>query len=164
MASLYKITPDLIALMDSAFDPETGEMSAEFYEMRGKFEDKALAVSAYILNQAAIVKMMKDHETVIKEKREGEEKRIERLRDYLAANMKAAGITSLKAVDGTYSVSLGIGRDEVVVLDDGLIYPPELCNDPKPPAPSKTKIKAALKAGIEVAGASLVKNDRLTIK
>ena len=164
MASLYKITPDLVALMDSAFDPETGEMSAEFYEMRGKFEDKALAVSAYILNQTAVVKMMKEHEATIKEKRESEEKKIERLRDYLSANMKAAGITSIKAADGTYSVSLGIGRDEVVVLDDGLTYPPELCNDPKPPAPSRTKIKAALKAGIEVAGASLVKNDRLTIK
>ncbi|MGL4272043.1 MAG: siphovirus Gp157 family protein, partial [Pseudomonas paracarnis] len=42
-------------------------------------------------------------------------------------------------------------------------FPPELCNDPKPPTPSKAKIKAAIKAGEAVAGARIVRKDRLTI-
>jgi len=39
-----------------------------------------------------------------------------------------------------------------------------LCNDPKPPEPSKTKIKNAILAGEPVAGAYIVRKDRLTIK
>lgn len=35
---------------------------------------------------------------------------------------------------------------------------------PKPPGPSKSKIKTAILAGEPVAGARIVRNDRLTIK
>jgi hypothetical protein len=50
------------------------------------------------------------------------------------------------------------------VLEDGAVFPPELCNEPKPPTPSKTKIKVAILAGEPVAGASIVRKDRLVIK
>lgn len=43
-------------------------------------------------------------------------------------------------------------------------FPPELCNEPRPPAPSKTKIRAAIEAGEPISGARIVRKDRLTIK
>jgi len=39
-----------------------------------------------------------------------------------------------------------------------------LCNEPRPPAPSKTKIRAAIEAGEPISGARIVRKDRLTIK
>ena len=54
-------------------------------------------------------------------------------------------------------------RDESVELEPDAEFPAALCNDPKPPTPSKTKIKAAIKAGEAVAGARIVRKDRLTI-
>ena len=61
-----------------------------------------------------------------------------------------------QADDGTFKASLQIGRDESVEIDEGAEFPPELCNDPKPPAPSKTKIKAAILAGQTITGARIV--------
>jgi len=64
---------------------------------------------------------------------------------------------------GLFSAKLYLERDESVEIDADAKFPPELCNDPKPPTPSKTKIKAAIKAGEAVAGARIVRKDRLTI-
>ena len=92
------------------------------------------------------------------------ERKAEKLRDYLAENMKTAGIHEIKAADGSFVVKLYLDRDESVVIEDGAFFVPELCNDPKPPEPSKTKIKNAILAGEPVAGAYIVRKDRLTIK
>ena len=81
----------------------------------------------------------------------------------MAECMRATGITEVKHETGLFSAKLHLDRDESVELDDGADFPPELCDDPKPPAPSKSKIKAAIKAGEPVAGARLVRKDRLTI-
>ena len=86
------------------------------------------------------------------------------LRENLHGAMRATGITSIKSDDGILSVTLYPDRDESVELDDGVTFPESLCNDPKPPTPSKTKIKAAILAGAPVAGARIVKHDRLVIK
>ena len=75
-----------------------------------------------------------------------------------------AEVYGLPQSDGTFKATLHIGRDEAVKIEEGATFPPELCNDPKPPTPSKTKIKAAIKAGEAVAGARIVRKDRLTIK
>jgi hypothetical protein len=78
--------------------------------------------------------------------------------------MKVSGITEIKADDGSFEVKLYVGRDESVEIDEGATFPPELCNDPKPPEPSKTKIKNAILAGEAIGGAQIIRKDRLTIK
>ena len=87
-----------------------------------------------------------------------------RIRNNLLGAMRATGITKVASEDGIMSASLSLGRDESVEIDDGATFPSELCNDPKPPGPSKSKIKAAILAGQPVAGARIVRHDRLTIK
>lgn len=55
-------------------------------------------------------------------------------------------------------------RDESIEIEDGATFSPELCCEPKPPTPSKSKIKDAILAGEPVNGARIVRKDRLVIK
>jgi hypothetical protein len=160
--SLYTITQDLRELLDSAFDPETGEALPAFEEKRALWGSKANGVAAYILNTEADAAQCKAAIERIKALQVATERKAERLRQYLTENMAASGITEIKG-EG-FLCKLFKDRDESVELDEGAIFSPELCNDPKPPSPSKTKIKAAILAGQPVAGAQIVRRDRLQIK
>lgn len=164
MPSLYSLTVDLQQMLDSAFDPETGEMLPAFEECRALIGSKINQVAAYILNVESDAAAAKNAIARIKALQEASERKAQHLRDYLSANMKASGITEIKADDRSFVVKLYPERDESVEIDEGAVFPPQLCMDPKPPAPSKTKIRAAILAGEPVAGARIVRKDRLTIK
>lgn len=164
MTSLYQITHDFRDMLDSAFDPETGEALPAFEELRGQLTAKASNVAAYILNCESDAAQAKEAMQRIRAIQAAYQKRADHLRQYLADNMKASGITEIKADDRSFVVKLYPDRDESVEIEDGATFPPQLCADPKPPEPSKTKIKAAILAGEPVAGARIVRKDRLTIK
>ena len=144
-------------------DPETGELSEAYTESRALFEQKAVACVAYAKEQAASIASARAMLKTMAEKIDAEEARLDRFKTYLADCMKATGTTEVKHELGLFSAKLHIGRDESIEIDEGATFPPELCNAPKPPAPSKTAIKAAIKAGEAVAGARIVRKDRLTI-
>ena len=164
MSTLYQLSADLRSMLDNAFDPETGEALPAFEECRALIGNKAGQVAAYILNVEADALAAKAAVDRIKALQASYERKAQHLRDYLASNMAVAGITEIKAEDRSFVVKLYPERDESVELDESATFPPELCADPKPPAPSKTKIKAAILAGQPVAGARIVRRDRLTIK
>ena len=161
--TLYKANE--LARLESHIDPDTGEIDMAGYDLAQiALADKQLAVCAYIKNSELTEGML---DTAIKEltgKKKAIAARNASLKVYLSANMKEHGITSIKALDGTFEAKLYVDRDESVVLLDDATFPPELCNAPKPPEPSKSLIKAAINAGQPVAGAMIVRNDRLTIK
>ena len=159
--SLYQITDDLRHALDSAFD-EDGVALPAFEEMRALWGSKATGVAAYILNTEADAAQCKQAIERIKKLQAATELKAERLRDYLATNMLVSGINEIKGQG--FCAKLYIGRDESVELDDDAVFPPSLCAEPKPPAPSKTKIKAAILAGEAIMGARIVRRDRLTIK
>lgn len=164
MPTLYALTDELRLSLDSAFDPDTGEALPAFEECRALWGSKAREVAAYVLNCEADAAQAKQAIARIKALQAAYDAKAERIRCYLAENMKASGINELKANDGSFVVKLFIDRDESVELDDTAIFPAALCNEPKPPEPSKTKIKAAILAGEAVAGARIVRRDRLQIK
>ena len=164
MTTLYQLSTDLRDMLDSAFDPETGEALPAFDECRALIGSKAGQVASYILNVEADAEMAKAAAKKTAALAEAWGKKAQHLRDYLAYNMAVSGITEIKAEDRSFVVKLFPERDVSVELDEGITFPPELCNDPKPPTPSKTKIKAAILAGEPVAGARIVKKDRLQIK
>lgn len=164
MTSLYQIAKDFSEQLDDLFDPETGEALPAFEEFRVMLGNKANAVAAYVLNCESDAAQAKDAIKRIKALQTAYERKAEKLRAYLADNMKTVGIHEIKASDGSFVVKLYVDRDESVVIEDGAKFAPELCNDPKPPEPSKTKIKNAILAGEPVAGAYIVRKDRLTIK
>lgn len=164
MPSLYVIAQDFRAMLDSAFDPETGEALPAFEEQRALIGNKIQQVAAYILNTELDAAAAKTAMKRVADIAEANERKAEHLRRYLADNMKASGITEIKAEDRSFVVKLYLERDESVEMEDGAVFPPQLCNDPKPPAPSKTKIRAAILAGEPVAGARIVRRDRLQIR
>lgn len=164
MTSLYVLTHDFRNMLDSSFDPETGEALPAFEEQRALIGSKINQVAAYILNTELDAAAAKTAIKRISDLAEASERKAEHLRKYLAENMKASGITEIKADDRSFLVKLYIDRDESVVLDPDAVFPPELCADPKPPLPSKTKIKNAILNNEPVAGARIVRRDRLSIK
>jgi hypothetical protein len=164
MANLYQVSQELRELVDSAFDLETGEALPVFEEKRALFGNKAREVAAYVLNVESEAEQAKTAiERIRKNMLEPALKKSEALKDYLANNMAACGITELKANDGSFVVKLLPGRDEAVELDEEATFSPELCSKPKP-VPSKSKIKAAILAGQDVPGAMIVRRNRLIIK
>lgn len=164
MPTLYALTDELRQSLDSAFDPDTGEALPAFEECRALWGSKAREVAAYVLNCEADAAQAKAASERIKALQTAYEAKAARIRSYLAENMRGSGINELKANDGSFVVKLFVDRDESVELDDNITFPTSLCNEPKPPAPSKTKIKAAILAGEAVAGARIVRRDRLQIK
>lgn len=128
------------------------------------FKDRAVAVVAVYKGKGHTVDTLKSYQTEIAERIAREEKDRERLKDYLQASMLIAGVDNIKSDDGLLTAKLYPGRDESVEIDEGAEFPASLCNDPKPPGPSKSKIKAAILAGEPVAGARIVRKDRITIK
>ena len=147
----------------SQVDGTTGEIIESYTESRELFQQKAVACVAYAKEEAATLASAKAMLKDMAAKVEAREKRLERFEAYLADCMKATGITEVKHELGLFAAKLYPERDESVEIDADAEFPPELCNDPKPPTPSKTKIKAAIKAGEAVAGARIVRKDRLTI-
>lgn len=162
--TLYEIASDFASILDNAFDLETGEALPVFQEKRALFASKSSAVGAYILNAEATLETMTAHIKAVQARVKTQQAKIDWLRGYLASNMELAGITEIKANDGTFTIKYYPERDESVEIEDGATFPPELCADPKPPAPSKTKIKEAILAGEPVSGARIVRKPRLVIK
>ena len=163
MTSLYELSHVFANQLDDLFD-ENGEALPEFEEFRVQLGNKINQVAAYVLNCESDADQCKEVIDRIQARRKAYERKAERLRTYLAENMKVSGIHEIKAADGSFVVKLYPDRDESVVIEDGVVFPAFLCNEPKPPSPSKTKIKVAILAGEPVAGASIVRKDRLVIK
>lgn len=165
--SLYKLSTQVEDLLnrEDAFDPETGELSPSLVEALEMTKDKSVSVVAFILNQDAMVKAIEAHEAQVAARKAAIVKKQQRLRDYLAANMKRIGVTEISANDGTFSAKLFVDRDSAVEIFDETQIPFQYMNSPKPPAPkpSKTEIAKAIKAGKEIPGARIVKRDRLEI-
>lgn len=165
--SLYKVADDLGALLESGIDPETGEMSAELGAALAKFEGKAEAVTAFILNADATADAVRAAAKKLLDRAEAMERRADRLRHYLAFNMKRTGTTSIKAQDGSFEARLHLERDASVVILDERQLPAEFLRTPEPkpvvPVPDKKRIAQAIKDGAEVPGAKIVRHDRLVI-
>ena len=145
-------------------DLDSGELSDAFTQSLDLFQQKGAACVAYDIDEAATIKAMKEALARAADHLKAREARHERFRAYMVDCMKATGVSKLTSPDGLFTATLYPDRDVSVELDEGAVFPPELCNEPKPPAPSKTKIKAAIERGEPIAGARIVRRDRLTIK
>jgi len=145
-------------------DPETGEINAAYLESSDLFNHRAQGCIAWLLEEDAGIEAAEHLLKHMGETLRARKNRYARVHGYMADNMKAAGILEIKGEQGLYKAKLYIDRDESVLLEADAQFPPEYCMEPQPPLPSKTKIKAALKAGQHIEGARIIKRDRLHIK
>lgn len=163
--TLYTVAADLAALLDSAFDPETGEALPAFEQARELFVGKAQAVIAYRLNLLAEAKTAGDVAKAIGDRAKASLRRVDHLDAYLAQHMAATGIREIKALDGTFVAKLSPGRDVSVEIFDAAQLPADYLREvPARTEPDKVLIGKALKDGYDVPGARLVARDRLTIR
>lgn len=162
--SLYKAAADVQQRIALCVDDD-GVIDTDRLDMiEVTFKELAVAVVAVYKGKGHTIETLKSYLAEIQDKIKREETNQVRLKDYLQACMVMIGTESIKSDDGLLTATLYRDRDESVELDEGAEFPAALCNDPKPPAPSKTKIKNAILAGEAVAGARIVRRDRLTIK
>lgn len=162
--TLYKAAADMQQKISLCVD-EDGVIDTDALDLiECTFKEKAVATIAVFKGKGHTIDTLKSYADEIAERIKREQKNQERLKDYLQACMTMTGIDKITSDDGLLTATLYRERDEAVEIDETMTFPASLCNEPKPPAPSKTKIKAAILAGEAVMGARIVRSDRLTIK
>ena len=145
-------------------DPETGELSESYTDSLDLFREKGGACVAYAIDEAGTIRAMEAALAQAQDHVRARKARLDRFHAYLSDCMAATGTNKLASTDGLFTATRYPQRDVSVEIDEGAEFPPELCNEPRPPAPSKTKIRAAIEAGEPISGARIVRKDRLTIK
>ncbi|QOG49739.1 siphovirus Gp157 family protein [Neisseria gonorrhoeae] len=159
--ALYRCAADVQAALDYYFDSET-EREDTLEAVIGQFEVKAQSVIAYIKNQEITEKMLEGHIRRMTGKLKAVKAQNQSLKDYLARNMQAAGITEIKADDGTFKASFR--KSEAVVILDEAQIPAEFMREAVKTEPDKTAIKKAIESGRQVAGAKIEGRKNLQIK
>lgn len=162
-SSLYDIT-EALATLDFV-DEETGEINEDALNaLELAWDEKAENIACYIKNLEADAAKLRDEEKALAERRRAKERKVERLRDYLASMMTLVGKTKVEytraVITTRKSQSVEVGEGFIKWAqenaDDLLTY--------KEPTPNKTAIKEAIKAGAHVEHAQIVENITAQIK
>ncbi|EMT1914341.1 siphovirus Gp157 family protein [Neisseria gonorrhoeae] len=159
--TLYRCAADVQAALDYYFDSET-EREDTLEAVIGQFEVKAQSVIAYIKNQEITEKMLEGHIRRMTGKLKAVKAQNQSLKDYLARNMQVAGITEIKADDGTFKASFR--KSEAVVILDEAQIPAEFMREAVKTEPDKTAIRKAIESGRQVAGAKIEGRKNLQIR
>lgn len=157
--TLYEVSEELVEVLDLI--DEDGVIPEETSKALLKFEEKSLAVAAYILNENSKAGMIEDAISKLQSKLKSIQNRNNSLKEYLKFNMKRTGIKKIE--NPLFKISLDIDRDRSVEITDLSKIPKEYLKQQEPRA-DKASIKAAIEDGVIIDGASLVCKDRLTIK
>lgn len=158
IAQEYRFTAAVLADMD--IDPQTAADTLE--ALAGELETKAQAVAFVARSLDADAAAVKQWAKDAVERAKAMEARAESLREYLSRQLQACGVTKVAGP----GITIGFRASSDVVIDEPGLIPAEFMKqpDPPPPAPSKTLIGEALKAGREVPGAHLEQRQNLQIK
>lgn len=156
---------DAVRLLLDQIDPESGELPEGFEQARAIVATKALAVTAYIVEDQRQADAIQEYAKELMERVAVARKRGGWLRGYLASHMAACGVTSIRDERGIFEARLEIGRDKSVEIFDAEQVPADYMREiPATSAPDKFLMKKAIKDGFEVPGVRLVQRDRLTIR
>lgn len=145
------------------FDEETGEIlfDAEDLEALEAAREAKLEGCAIIIKQLeAEAAAFKAEEAALAERRKAREAKAQRMRDYLASSMLAAGEAKME----TPRCAVSFRRSEAVEIVNAEALPAALCTVKQTIAPDKAAIKKLLKAGEAVEGAQLVVKQNIQVK
>lgn len=161
MASLYEISQVYLEALESLEADENGEINMlPLEEANAELTDKLENVSLYIKNCEAMAKSIKEEEANLAARRKAYENKAERLKDYIASCMKLVGSTKFE----TPKVKLSFRSSESVEILDQNEIPKDFMVEKVTVSPDKVAIKAAIKNGIFIPGAEIVKKENLQIK
>lgn len=165
MTALYQLVAEYreaaAVLDDLDLDDQTVADTLE--GMTGAIEVKAVNVACVARNLEATAGAIREAEAQMSARRKAIEARADGLRRYLLACMQQTGIQKIESPYFRLAV-----RDNPAAVDvfDAKQLPAEFMRQPEPPppAPDKSAIKEALKAGRDVPGARLTQGQRLEVK
>lgn len=163
--SLYNVAAEYRQMVERLMDTQDDSQAiadtieAEGYPLTVKAQNVAYAIK----NLDALAVSIKAAEADMAVRRKAIEKRAEHLREYTKTCMEIAGVTKIDCPHFALSIKKNPGSVEIF---EPALIPAEFMRtpEPPPPAPDKTAIKDALKAGRDVPGALLAQGVRLEIK
>lgn len=152
--TLYEINDQITACVDM----ETGEILDQeaLQALELAFDEKVEGIALWIKNLLAEAKAIKEEKDNLAARQKACENKAESLKNYLAFALCGEKFKTPK-VSISFRRSESVQVDDVTKLDDDYL---------KYAAPTvdKTKVKQALKAGIELQGVQLVTNQNIQIK
>lgn len=159
IAAEYRAAAEKLAELD--LDAETIVDTLE--GLSGDLETKAQNVAFLARNLESTAAAIKQAEADMAARRKAMENRADGLKRYIFESMKFAGIEKIECPH--FRLSIKNNPAAVEIFEPGLVPASFMRTpEPPPPAPDKTAIKEALKAGQDVPGARLTSGQRLEIK
>ena len=161
LASQYQ---SLMALLESDEIPAES-MRDTIEALEGELEEKLIACGHVVLNLESAAIAIKNAAAKQIARAERLAKRAESLRAYMLFHAQCVG---MKPIEHTDFVLRLVNNTPSVIIDDAKQIPSEFMRtpDPKPspqPVPDKELLAKALKSGIEVPGAHLLRGQRIEI-
>ncbi len=166
MSTLYEIDKDLYQLLenDMVVDEETGEILFEESDIDNLLlsrDQKLENTGCYIKNLLSDIDQLKAEEKSLKERRQTKEKKVERLKAYLANSMFLFGDRKFE----TPRVALSFRKSKQVEIAEGAKIPQEYMTIKVEENPNKTKLKdAILKQGVVIDGVQVIEKENLQLK
>lgn len=156
---LYEIDAALQSLLDSAVDPETGEINEEVYaqieDLAEERDHKVEAIALAYKNAKAEAEAYKAEKMSFARKQTVAENNAERLKNFLAYALAGEKFKTEK-------VSVSYRKSEAVEVENVLELPAEFQKVTY--EANKTAIKDELKAGGQIIGCTLVEKQNVMVK
>ena len=170
MATLYEIDSTLLELIEHGFtvdcvDMETGEIDEEkikqfLIDLPIEREKKLEAYGCLIKNLKAEAEAIYEEEKALYARRKAKEKTIERLKNAVVVSMSLQGERRFE----TTRIMFSLRKSESVEVPDATKLPEQYQNVKTIVDADKTALKAALKGGEIIEGATLVTKENLQVK
>lgn len=158
--TLYEIDAEILALMDQAVDPETGEINESVYEDLDRLqmdrEHKVEAIALAYKNAKADAEAYKAEKMSFAKKQSAAENNAERLKNYLAYALNGEKFKTSK-------VSVSYRKSETVNYTDIDMVPKQYIRY-KDPEVDKVNLKDALKMGAKIPGVWLEEKQNVQVR
>lgn len=162
--TLYHVAAEHRALADYLQNMDLDEATiSDTLEAESNLVEKSQSVAFVIRNLEAFADTVKAEADAMADRAKRVRNRADAVKKYLHQCMNLAGVQKIEHPQFTISIR----KNPASVQIDGVdLIPAEfMCTpEPPPPAPDKKAIKAAIEAGKDVPGASLVRGESLQIK
>ena len=158
LAEEYRLASEKLSNLDLDEQTITDTLDGLSFEL----ETKAQNTVMYARDLQATAAAIKEAEEQMAKRRRAMENRAKHLLEYVQGCMETAEVQRIECPH--FRIAIQAKPPSVDVYEPGLL-PVEYMRtpEPPPPAPDKTAIAAAIKAGKEVPGARLVQGTRLAI-
>lgn len=161
MANLYEINESIVAAFERGIDTETGEiLSEKALEELAKLEmerdEKVEGIALWIKNLLADAEVLKKEKEVFAQRQKAAEDRAASLKKYLSGALAGQKFETSK-VKIAFRKSESVEVTDISKIDNDYLKYAE-------PTADKTKIKKALKEGIDLQGVRLVERKNIQIK